>query len=255
METIGLVVAMSQEIRPFLRYARGWKRAAIGKFPGYRFELSGRVCRLVRCGIGLERAILATRALLTEARPQLLISFGVGGGTEADLQVGDVVLGRESYQLEASGMSHFQPLAGLTDSAQKAISQALQPRGASLVSGTIITTPGSQALQPRADLLHPVLDMETAGVARIAREADLPLLAMRALSDTPQEPIPFDIEAFTSGLWSNRLQHIGGTLLQHPGIIFQLIRLGQNTEKAAQNAALALVTALSLPLSGMVDTD
>lgn len=254
MDTIGLVVAMSQEIHPFLRYARGRKRTPIGKFQGYRFELSGRDCLLVRSGIGLERAMLATRALLAEVRPQLLISFGIGGGTEADLHVGDVLLGRESCQLDATGVSQFRPLVLLTENAQKAISQVLQPRRASVVLGTIVTTPGSQNLQPRPELLHPVLDMETAGVAKVAEEMGIALLALRGLSDTPQEPIPFDIEAFTSGKARPRLRRISGTLLQHPGIIFKLIRLSQNTEKAAQNAALALVTALSQPLPGEIKT-
>lgn len=255
MDTIGLVVAMSQEIHPFLRFARGWNRTTFGKFPGYRFKLFGRDCRLVRSGIGLERAILAARALLADARPQLLISFGVGGGIEADLHVGDVVLGRESCQLDLFGVSQFRPLASLTNLAQEAVAQALQPRGTGLVWGTIVTTPGSQTLQPRAEILHPVLDMETAGVALVAEDMGIPLLALRALSDTPLEPIPFDIEAFTSGKAGTRLVRIAQTLLQHPGIIFQLIRLGQNTEKAAQNAALALVTALSHPLPGEINPD
>jgi len=119
-----------------------------------------------------------------------------------------------------------------------------------VVWGTIVTTPGSQTILPRPEILHPVLDMETAGVARVAEEMGIPLLALRALSDTPQEPIPFDIEAFTTGKVGTRLHRIARTFLQHPGIIFQLLRLGQNTEKAAQNAALALVTALSQPLPG-----
>jgi adenosylhomocysteine nucleosidase len=248
METIGLVVAMPQEVRPLLAYAMGWKRAAIGKFPGYRFELSGRECLLVRCGIGLESAILAGRALLAEVQPKLLVSFGVGGGVTDDLSVGDVVLGRESCELYVAELSNFRPLAPLTDQAQEAITQALRPHDAKVVWGTIVTTPGSQTIQPRPEILHPVLDMETAGVARIATEAGIPLLALRALSDTPREPIPFNIQAFTSGRWSTRLRRMTGTILRHPGILNRLVRLGRNTEKAAQNAALALATALSQPI-------
>lgn len=252
MDSIGFVVAMSQEIHPLLHYARGWRRSPFGKYPGYRFELFGRNCGLVNSGIGLDCAILATRALLAEVQPNLLISFGVGGGTEVDLHVGDIVVGRESCQLVASGLVRFRPLARLPDQSYQAMSQAVEPRGAGVVWGTIITTPGSQTIQPKTKLLHPVLDMETAGVAQVAEEMGIPLLALRALSDTPAEPIPFDIEAFTSGKLGPRVGRIASTLFQHPGMILQLIRLGQNTEKAAENAALALIAALGQPMPGEV---
>jgi len=253
MKTIGFVVAMSQEIHPLLRHIKGWKPARFGKFPGYRFELYGRNCVLVKSGIGMERAILATRALLAEEQPDLLISYGVGGGIETDLHVGDVVLGSISCQLKSSGLDNFLPLFSLTGAALEAITRALKPHGASVACGTIVTTPGSQTLQPSPEILHPVLEMETAGVAEVAKERGIPLLALRALSDTPQEPIPFDIEGFLNGKTSHRLRRILRTFLKHPETIVNVVRLGKNTEKAAENAVLALTAAMSQPMLGEVD--
>jgi adenosylhomocysteine nucleosidase len=245
METIGLVVAMSQEIQPLRPYTEGWKRTAFGTFRGFEFKLSGRNCLLVHSGIGLARATQASQALLREASPRLLISVGVGGGVEDDLHVGDVVLGRESCALVGSNLVDFHPLVGLTGSTLEVLAQALHPYATRLVLGTIITTPGSQSLPPGIQVLHPVLDMETSAVARVAAEAGVPLLALRALSDTPQEPIPFDLEAFTSGRWVTRVRRILGTLLRHPGILPRMLQLGRNTDRAARHAALALVTVLS----------
>src|SRR3972149_5726330 len=100
MEPIGFVAAMSQEVRPFLRRVGKWEHAALGTFPGYRFRLFDLDYVLVECGIGLRRATDATHALVAAARPHLLVSFGVAGAVQNDLQVGDVVLVHDACLLD-----------------------------------------------------------------------------------------------------------------------------------------------------------
>jgi hypothetical protein len=67
---------------------------------------------------------------------------------------------------------------------------------------------------------------------------------MRAISDGPRAPIPFDLEVMMD---ENANLKIGRILLQmarQPGIFLQLSRLMRNSSLAADNAAYALMNAL-----------
>jgi adenosylhomocysteine nucleosidase len=248
MNTIGMIAAMPQESGALLRRIGEWERTMFGPFRGYRFQLFDRNCLLVQSGMGIRRAMDATRALLAATSPQFLVSFGVAGAVNDDLQIGDVVVASHTCLLDKGIPSQFQRLAPLSDAAQQAAAQALQRRGARLFSGTAITTRESQVVQLQPErMAYSILEMETAGIAQVAIEQGIPLLALRAVSDGPQAPIPFDLEAVTDEDSNLQIGKLIKTALRHPRIILQSIRLSQNVERAAKNAAIALVAVLSLP--------
>jgi adenosylhomocysteine nucleosidase len=94
--------------------------------------------------------------------------------------------------------------------------------------------------------------METAGIAQVAAQAGVPLLALRAISDGPAEPLPFSIEEFTDEQQRIRTGKFLSAILRRPGLLHGLLRLGRNTNRAAQNLALALLAILeqAAPISG-----
>jgi hypothetical protein len=94
---------------------------------------------------------------------------------------------------------------------------------------------------------NPVLEMETAGIAGVAVERDIPLLSLRAISDGPRAPIPFNLETMMDEQDNLRTGAILKTIFGHPRILPQLVRMERNTRQAADNAALALMAALSQP--------
>jgi adenosylhomocysteine nucleosidase len=248
METIGLIAAMPQESKALLRCIKRWKSTTVGPFRGALFQLMDRDCLLVTSGMGLMRAMDAACALLAATSPTLLISFGIAGAVNADLQIGDVVVARSSCMLEKGLPGKSQPLASLSDSAWNAAARILQPEGAHLVQGTAITTCGSQVTpQKLGEIANPVLEMETVGIAQIAAEKGIPLLSIRSISDDPQSPIPLDLEAVMDDEYNFRIGEMIKTVLRHPGIILQSRQMLQNSRKAADHAAMALVAALSQP--------
>ncbi|MFH1523420.1 MAG: hypothetical protein ABIF04_00475 [Chloroflexota bacterium] len=249
MKTIGLIAAMTQESYALLRCVTKRKRTKLGSFRGFRFQLSQYNCVLVISGMGIKRATQATQALLEAIHPQLLVSFGIAGAVREDLQIGDVVVARNSCLLENGVMAQFRPLLALSEAGWNAACQALQPHGARLVHGIAITTRGSQILQHQSnELLNPVLEMETAGIAQVAAEKEIPLLSLRAVSDGPQAPIPFDIEAMMDEEANLRIGKLIKVLLRQPRILLQSRQFMQNSRKAADHAAMALVATLSQPL-------
>ena len=248
METIGLIAAMPQESQALLRCIRQWKRTSLGPLRGVRFQLMDRDCLLVTTGIGLERAAEGTRTLLAARSPHLLVSFGIAGAVEDDLHIGDVVVAVHTCSLDIGRPGHSQPLASFSKAAWNAAAQVLGPDGARLLSGTAITTRGSQlVLQPLEKIAHPILEMETAGIAQVAAEMGIPLVSIRSISDGPRAPIPFDFETVFDEKYNLHIGVLLRMVLRRPRIMFQSRQMVRNSRIAADHAASALVAALSQP--------
>ena len=248
METIGLIAAMPQESDAVLRRIRKWKRTALGPFRAVRFHLLDRDCLLVTTGMGLQRAVDGTRALLAAITPHLLISFGIAGAVNDSMHIGDVVVAGSTCLLDMGLPGQSQPLASLSEAAWNAAAQVLQACGARLIAGTAITTRGSQMIpQSLEKIAHPILEMETAGIAKVAARRGIPLVSIRSISDGPQAPIPFDLEAVIDENYNLRIGRILMMVLRNPRIVFQSRRMMLNSRKAADHAAGAVVAALSQP--------
>ncbi len=248
MKSIGLIAAMRDESAALLRYIQGSKRVSTGRLDCKSFELYGNNCLLVTSGMGTRRASQATRALIEMFAPELLISFGIAGAVEADLEIGDVVIS-ETYCTLTGGMpGPLQSLSRWPDQAIKAAAFSMYERKARLFTGTAITTGGAQVSENLLrELQHPVLEMETAGIAQVAAEKGIPVLSIRAISDGPRAPIPFDLGMMVDENDNLKIGRILMHLARHPGIIPKLSDLMRNSRLAADNAAYAVVNALGIP--------
>ena len=218
----------------------------MGSFSGKCFELSGQTCLLVTSGMGVRRASEAARILVEMNAPRILISFGIAGAVEADLQIGDVITADAVCRLDQGVPGPLLPLSSWPETAREAAAEALSSRGARLLAGTAVTTGGAQVMEYQLEkMIHPILEMETAGIAQVAAEKGIPLLSIRAISDGPRAPIPFDLGEMMDEDANLQVGKILKAILRHPGIVFQFGRLIRNTRIAADNAAIALMAALS----------
>jgi nucleoside phosphorylase len=190
----------------------------------------------------------STRALLAATSPQLLVSFGIAGAVKDDLHIGDVVLAENSWLLDMGQRGKARSLSSLSRAAWNAAAQVLQPDGARLAAGTAITTRGSQVLmQSLEEMAHPILEMETAGIAQVAAEMAIPLVSVRSISDGPQAPIPFDLESVLDEEANFLIGPMLRMVLRNPQIVFQSGQIVQNSRKAADHAARAVIAMLSQP--------
>jgi nucleoside phosphorylase len=246
MATVGLIAAMASESNALLRHIKNWKQVAVGPYRGHRFELAGWTCILVTSGMGIRRAAEGTRTLVAECDPQMLISFGIAGAVEPDLEIGDVVAAESCCQLDAGVPGPRLPLASLTEVARESAVRALAERGVRLFIGTAITTGGAQVSgQTPYALSHPILEMETAGIAQVAAEKKIPLISLRAISDGPRAPIPFDLGEVMDADANLSPGKLLKALIHNPTLLLQASRMNRNSRIAADNAAVALVAALN----------
>lgn len=247
MSRIGLIAAMKRESAALLHHVREAKRITIGTFQGAHFPLAEKTCRLVTSGMGARRAGEATRKLMELYAPHILISFGIAGAVESDLAIGDVVLPESFCRFDHGEASPLLPLATWQSVAQQAMTQALVSRSAHLYIGTAVTSSGAQATRSQlGDIPHPILEMETAGIAQVAKELGIPIFSLRAISDGPVAPIPFDLGEMMDEDANLRTGRLLSTIIRNPAILLQSLRMMRNSGIAADNAAVSLLAALQL---------
>jgi adenosylhomocysteine nucleosidase len=243
--SIGLIAAMPSESKAFLRLVTGVKHTRFEKLPIDTFFVAKQSCVLITSGMGVKRAARAAQILVEKFTPQLLISFGIAGAVEEDLDIGDVVLSAASCQLEQAKTGPLTLLASWPEPAQNAARQMLANHGKRLLTGTAVTTSGSQVAEGRlANITHPVLEMETGGIALVIAQKGIPLLSLRAISDGPRQPIPFDLGEVMDEDSNLRMIRLLRVLLQKPQILIQAGWMWRNSQLAAASAALALWAAL-----------
>jgi nucleoside phosphorylase len=244
--TIGLIAAMTQESNALLHRVQGAQHIAVGDFRGYRFQINSQTCVLVTSGMGVRHAAGAARTLINRYQPQALISFGIAGAVEPDLEIGDVVAVEAYCRLEAGSLTAQQPLAKLPEQARASITRALAQCNARLFTGSAVTTTGSQLAQSEAGgLEHPVLEMETAGIAIAARQEGIPLFCLRSISDGPRDQIPLDLGEIMDEDANLQMGKMLLAIIRHPGAILQGGRMMRNTRLASEHAALSVLAALA----------
>jgi adenosylhomocysteine nucleosidase len=84
------------------------------------------------------------------------------------------------------------------------------------------------------------VDMESGFVRTLAESAGLPLLHIRSISDTADEPLPPEMLDWIDDVGQPRLSKVAGSLALHPMQIPTLIRLARNTRLAAGRMAHAV---------------
>jgi len=246
MQTVALIAAMHMETRPLLRRVGAHGRERIGRFTCFRFELPRSRCVLMETGVGISRATDGARALLEAEQPALVVSFGIAGAPRAGLSIGDVIAARSVARLQGGRQGRSRQLGQLTETVREAVRRAVETMGSRLEHGVVLTTRGEQALAPdELAAENPVLDMETAGVAEVCARAGVPLLCLRAISDSVEAPLPFDLSDYLDDAQQLRIGRLIGAVLRRPGLLPSLLRVGRNAQKAADNAAAAVLAAVN----------
>ena len=243
---IGLIAAMPEEIKPLLRRIGAYAGEECDGFEAWRFNLGRCEILLVRSGMGPERAAAATRALIAAARPELIINFGFAGAVTGGTGLGDIVVAdrillyRERLFPEQPGRlaEKAEEVAGLLN--RRLGGKEMQIRRGTFVTATGIKNKREMAEQLPAWATNPVLEMETAAVAQAAYEGNVPLIAIRALSDGAEEELEFAIEEFTDRELNISVGKVLLTVAKKPWIVPQLLRLAKNSRTAGENLAEVL---------------
>jgi len=200
-------------------------------------KIADRQTTIWHTGAGQKHCQLSINQFLEAKRPDFLISSGFAGGMREDLRVGDLILA-ENFSDRQLLLKAQQILTGYRVQAVKIFT-----------STTIINSLADRNEIARANDAAAV-DMETAVIATACATHGVPMLSLRIITDSLQEPLPipppvlFNIEHQRTDP-GKFITH----LLRHPTAIWRLLRFARriaDTRAILGNAIVALVRSESL---------
>jgi adenosylhomocysteine nucleosidase len=184
-------------------------------------------------GIGQAAACAAAHALL-DAGASALMTFGMAGGLDPALKCGSIVLPTE---LIAPSGRRFAACRSWRERVAAAISPLRGvTEGDLLTSLHAIDTPADKAAAFRTSGAAAV-DMESAAVAQVAADHDVPFIAVRVIVDTAADTLPHAVVA-ASRAGSVQVGRLLAGLVMAPGEIAALIRLAQRYRIAMRSLRL-----------------
>lgn len=229
---IAIITAMPEESSAVLKGAKQREQTLLSGRKRYQTQIDGHDIVLVEAGMGMLNAGWAATALAGE-QPDLMISTGFGGAVLPGLKVGDAVAAEQLLQW--GGVEFEEVRVGFYG--RNAVADALSlPRGAFITCDIIQDKRSLASLLPQ-DAANPVVEMESAAIARVAAEYGIPFLGVRTISDPWDEELDFTIDEFCDDSMRIRPSKVLATILRRPRIIPQLIRLALNSRMAAAGLA------------------
>jgi len=193
--SVVVIAAMAEEAAAFAAFATDPPAEPVSGAPWF-VTVNGAHVALVRSGIGFTNAtIAAARCFHLFGSTVPMISIGSAGGLAADVELGDVVVGRDYVNLNADatvfgyriGQVPGMPERYAADT--RLVDQALQAVVPFRVRPHVIGSSEVFVADERARALREVfpdvgaVDMESAAIAQFAHVHDVPFVSVRGISD------------------------------------------------------------------------
>jgi nucleoside phosphorylase len=201
-----------------------------GERDAHLARIGGVLLGVLLTGAGPAHAGAATSAVFSrEDAETLCISAGLAGALKPSYRVGEVLAAR-SVISEASGEGALSSpeLVSLAKDCGATIVENF------LTAGAAVATAESKAsLSARAD----AVEMESFEILNRAAAMGFSRVAIRAVSDTCDEDLPLDMNRVFAEDGQVSVPRVLGQVARHPAAIAGLIRLAQNSKKAAESLA------------------
>ncbi len=185
---VGLVFATEIESGGLEDLLRGVVSIRGEGFVARQAQHQGRSLVLVRCGAGRQAAADATEALILGHRPRCVISAGFAGGLQTAVARHHLVVADDLVDADGRHLAIEPP-----------IDRGGLPEGPPLCVGRLLTV-DRVVRQPREKkelgekYQALAVDMESFDVAQVCRERNVPMLAVRVITDAVDEELPRDVE-------------------------------------------------------------
>lgn len=201
---IGFVIADENEYIPFDDFAKksGGAHSLRRNRESVTFNLNGKELIAVKAGIGKVNAASAAAFLIADDKVDAVISFGLSGAI-SNLSKNDIVAGTSYVECDFDLTPLGYPLGKKLQDVyvykadKKLLNTALKINGiktAKCGCGDLFLS--DKALKQKYKELFDIqeFDMETAAVASVCHDADIPFIAIRQISDTADDAA---VESYT----------------------------------------------------------
>lgn len=231
MKPIAIFAATRWEVDAVLHAISSCSRQSVNGVHYWAGNRGSVPCWIVRSGIGPRKAEAAGRAMVATAPLSAIISTGFACALN-DAQVGELLIGTEVMGDPLPGDHRPISCAGqlVTRAVQASKEAGVQAIAGRFVSLSRVLCRGHEKRALAAANGAIALDMESAALALVARETEVPFAIIRAVSDKRDEDLPLDFNLFLRPTgW------IAGAAacLSHPSSFAGLCRLRRQSRIAA----------------------
>jgi adenosylhomocysteine nucleosidase len=247
-KTIGIVAALPGEARALVG-RRFWEKT--NGFLHCRVVLKdGADLAVVQSGMGMENAFSAAH-WLSKKGVGALGCFGVSGGLDPGLGIGDLVFADAVFMEQDDGISLAWKRGGrnseVTFLCGEAKDIAVRWGPIVTVKEAVLNAADKQALFDRTGVL--AVDMETAAVVRAASQSGLPFFAVRAVCDRADVSIPESLYQCVDQKGRPRFSYLFRRIIRKPSMISHLLRMKKDFNAALAGAphVLRCLSAMQIP--------
>lgn len=222
-----ITFAVSTEFAAWRRQ-HDFREVSRDPFPLYAAEIGGSSVRVLLTGIGTGAAARASRWAL-ESPVDLCISSGFAGALAPHLCVGDLLAARVVHRAEKE----------LAVAGDREMLIAASDAGAQRVERFLTSERVVSSLEEKAILAESVdaVEMESFVILAEAARRGVRALAVRAVSDTLNEALPYDFERACDERGRIRIGALAAQILRNPRHLPGLIRLGRDCRMASSRLA------------------
>jgi adenosylhomocysteine nucleosidase len=225
--------ALENEFAPW-RALHEFKPAKLGNLDVHVADFALSLVTVALTGVGARQAALTASQIMRGGFDAFdcCISSGLAGGLQSNYGVGDVLAARSVFSeaVPTDGTSRLLPCSGalLSFAAESGAAVVEQFYSADHV---VSTAREKQFLSTKAD----AVEMESFEILREAQGAGIPAVAVRAISDTLDEDLPFDMSEILTDEGQISVPRVLGQVALKPQSLPGLVRLGKNSRLAAQS--------------------
>ncbi len=194
----------------------------------FRAQIGRAAVDFVVTGMGMENARRAAE-LATSVPHTICIASGFAGSLKTTHKIGDILVARAVQQIGKSQTIECARNLYTVAFADQAVAAKMF-----LTSDTVVrTAEEKKRLSPFGD----AVDMESYAILSVAKEKDLPAIAIRVISDRFDEDLPVDLDMTVDEKGRVKVSGVFRHVAYHPLQLPALIRLGRKSRTAAEALA------------------
>ena len=210
---IGIIGAMDVEVSSLKEAADITSTSKVADMEFCEGTLEGKNVVIVKCGMGKVNAGICANTLINDYGCTSIINTGVAGSLDNDIDIGDIVvsvdavqhdfdvspIGFEKGEIPYTGLYAFPADEGLRAAAVSAVKESAPERKVfegRICSGDQFINTKEQKDRIIGDYGGMCCEMESGAVAQACFLNDTPFVAIRAISDKPDETEFVDYKVF-----------------------------------------------------------
>lgn len=212
---IGIIAAENKEMLAIKELMNDLKIENHHNLEFYVGKIKEKKCVLVECGIGKVNSARVTQVLIDFYEPSCVINVGSAGSTIPELNIEDIVIGKEliQYDFDVSCMGnyekgevcdvgkYFYSDSSLVDICKQTLDSMDNPNNNKVVFGRIGTADLFSANPEVSQKVHEefgtiCVEMEGAAIGQVCLLNEVPFLVIRGISDTPNGNNKIDFHTY-----------------------------------------------------------